>query len=102
MSGGNCLNVLQFTQLLFEEIHADGWAHLPVDKMAATFTDGILKHIFLNENIRISIQFSLRFVPKGPIDNIQVLVWIMAWRWIDDKPLSEPMLTQFTDAYMRH
>ena len=26
----------------------------------------------------------------------------MAWRLIGDKPLSEPMLTQFTDAYMRH
>ena len=26
----------------------------------------------------------------------------MAWRWIDDKPLSEPMLARFTDAYMRH
>ena len=26
----------------------------------------------------------------------------MAWRRIGDKPLSEPMLTQFTDAYMRH
>ena len=38
--------------------------------MAATFTDDIFKHIFLNENIKISIQFSLKFVPKGPIDNI--------------------------------
>ena len=26
----------------------------------------------------------------------------MAWRWMGDKPLSEPMLTQFTDAYMQH
>ena len=26
----------------------------------------------------------------------------MAWRRIGDKPLSESMLTQFTDAYMRH
>ena len=26
----------------------------------------------------------------------------MAWRRIGDKPLSEPMLTQFTDAYRRH
>ena len=25
----------------------------------------------------------------------------MAWRWICDKPLSEPMLTRFTDACMR-
>ena len=29
---------------------------------------------FLNENVRISIQFSLKFVPKGPIDNISALV----------------------------
>ena len=26
----------------------------------------------------------------------------MAWRRIGDKPLSEPMLTRFNDAYMRH
>ena len=26
----------------------------------------------------------------------------MAWRRIGDKPLSEPMLTRFIDAYMRH
>ena len=26
----------------------------------------------------------------------------MAWRRIGDKPLPEPMLTRFTDAYMRH
>ena len=42
--------------------------------MATTFTDDIFKHIFLNENIRISIQFSLKFVPEGPIDNIPALV----------------------------
>ena len=42
--------------------------------MAATFTDNILKRIFLNEDIRISIQFSLKFVPKDPIDNILALV----------------------------
>ena len=42
--------------------------------MAAFFTDNILKRIFLNEDIRISIQFSLKFVPKNPIDNILALV----------------------------
>ena len=26
----------------------------------------------------------------------------MAWRRIGDKPLSEPMLSWFTDAYVRH
>ena len=30
------------------------------------------------------------------------LVWIMAWCRIGDKPLSEPMLTRFTDTYMQH
>ena len=48
--------------------------HLPLDKMADIFTDDIVKRIFLNENITISIQFSLKFVPKGPIDNISALV----------------------------
>ena len=38
--------------------------------MAATFTDDILKRILLYENIWTSIQFSLKIVPKGPIDNI--------------------------------
>ena len=42
--------------------------------MATTFTDNILKRIFLNENIRISIKFSLKFVAKGPADNILALV----------------------------
>ena len=42
------------------------------------------------------------FIPKGPIDNNQELVKIMAWRRKGDKPLSEPMQTQFTGAYMRH
>ena len=44
----------------------------------------------------------LKFVPMGPIDNNQALFEIMAWRLIGNKPLYEPMLTQFTDPYMRH
>ena len=54
--------------------------------------DDTFKRIFLNENIRISIKVSLKFVPKGPINNIPALVQIMAWRWLGDKPLSEPMV----------
>ena len=26
----------------------------------------------------------------------------MAWRWTGNKPLPEPMLIQFTDAYMQY
>ena len=40
----------------------------------------ISKCIFLNENVWISIIISLKFVPKGPINNIPALVAIMAWR----------------------
>ena len=56
------------------------------------FPDDIFKCIFLNESKRILIEISLKFVPKGPIDNIPALVQIMAWRRPGHKPLSEPML----------
>ena len=56
------------------------------------FPDDIFKSIFLNENVWISIKISLKFVPKGPINNIPALVQIMAWRRPGDKPLSEPMM----------
>ena len=48
--------------------------------------------IFVNENIWIPIKISLKFVPKGSINNIPALVQIMAWRRPGDKPLSEPMM----------
>ena len=38
------------------------------------FADDILKCIFLNENVWIPIEISLKFVPKGLIDNIPALV----------------------------
>ena len=56
------------------------------------FADNIFRCILLNENIWITIQISLKFVPKGPINNIPVLVQIMAWRRPGDKPLSEPKM----------
>ena len=70
--------------------------------MAANSQTMFFKCISLHEKFCILIQISLKFVCKGPIDNKWALVQVMAWRWTGDKPLSEPMLTQFTDAYMRH
>ena len=52
------------------------------------FPDDIFKYIFLNENVRISLNISLKFIPKVRINNILALVQIMAWRWPGDKPLS--------------
>ena len=59
------------------------------------FADDIFKLIFLNENVRISIKTSLKFVPRAPINNIPALVQIMAWRRPGDKPLSEPMMVSW-------
>ena len=59
------------------------------------FPDDIFNSIFLNENVLISIRISLKFVPKGQINNIPALVEIMAWRRPGDKPLSEPRVESF-------
>ena len=56
------------------------------------FPDGIFKWIFLDKNVWISINISLKFVPRGPFSNIPTLVQVMAWRRPGDKPLSEPMM----------
>ena len=60
------------------------------------FSDDIFKPIFFNENVWISIKISLKFVPKGPINNIPALVQIMAWRRSGNKPLSEAMMVSLT------
>ena len=70
--------------------------------MAAMLADDNFKCIFLNENDSIPIQISLKFVPRSPIDNKATLVQVMAWCRTGNKPLPELMLTQFSDAYMRH
>ena len=66
------------------------------------FADDIFNCIFLNEDVWIPIKISLKFVPNDSINNIPALIQIKAWRPTGDKPLSEPMMTQFNDAYMRH
>ena len=55
---------------------------------------------FPDENGRILIWISLKCVPRSLMNNKLALVEVMAWRRLGDKPLSEPMLIRFTDAYM--
>ena len=75
-----------------------GFNTLRPRKNGRHFADDILKCIFVNKNVWIS----LKFVPKVRINNIPALVQIVAWRRPGDKPLSEAMLYRFTDAYIRH
>ena len=56
------------------------------------FPENILKCIFLNENVWISLTISLKCVRKVRINNIPSLVEIMAWRQPGYKPLSETMM----------
>ena len=49
------------------------------------------KNSFYYKKIVLFSQISLKLVSKRPINNKPALVKIMAWRWIGDKPLFEPM-----------
>ena len=77
------------------------------------FPDDIFRCIFLNGNIWISLNISLKFVPKDPINNIPVMVLIMARRRQGDKPLYEPIMvsllthicatrSQWANCYVDH
>ena len=68
--------------------------HWGRDKMAAISQTTLSIAFFVNENVRILIIFSLKFVPRGSINNTPALVQIMAWRRWGDKPLSEPMMVR--------
>ena len=61
-------------------------------KDGCRFPGDIFRCIFLNKNMSISINISLKVIPNGQINNIPALVRIMAWRRPGEKPLSEPMM----------
>ena len=62
------------------------------------YAGDIFKCIFFNQNVKNTIKISLKFVLKGPINNISVLFQIMVSRRPDDKPSSEPMVVR----WLRH
>ena len=71
--------------------------HWGRDKMAAS-SQTTLPNACSWMRVRISIKIPLKFVHKGPINNIPALVQIMAWRRPGDKLLPEPML----DSLLTH
>ena len=62
--------------------------------MATVLADDTFKRIFLNENVKISIKISLKFVPKVQLTIFQH--WLGQWLGAD-KPLFDG---NFTNAYM--
>ena len=65
----NCNNIM-----LHNESHMPRLNSSPPGQNVRRFTDDIFRCIFVNENICILIKISLKFVPKGPIDNNPALV----------------------------
>ena len=66
--------------------------HWGRNKTGRHCTHAIFKCIFVDEDMWISINISLKFVPQCQINNIPALVQIMAQRRPGDKPLPEPMM----------
>ena len=86
-----------YKQQKYPKQHPKKFFCLPINTLrlrqnGRRFADDTFKRIFVNENVGISINISLKFVPKGLINNIPALVLIIAWRQSGDKPLSEPMI----------
>ena len=73
--------------------------HPRLDKMVTISQTIFLKWIFMNEKFVFWFEFHLS--PNGPIYKKTLsirLVQAIAWRRTGDKPLPEPMLTQFANA----
>ena len=99
--GARWLTELYGAQLLIYRHQCGIQKHPPMDLKTLRprqnirhFPDDIFKCIFMNENLWIAIDISLKFVPKALINNILALVEIMAWRRPGDKPLSETMMVR--------
>ena len=56
------------------------------------FWEKTFSNDLLEWNDRNAIQICLKLVPSGPVNNIEALIRIMAWRRPGDKPLSKPMM----------
>ena len=51
----------------------DRLKHIEAEKNGRQFPDDIFKCILFNENVWIFIKISLKFVPKGSINNVRSL-----------------------------
>ena len=98
----NALGLVQTVPPTNPWLRARDWdarvlANIPVNTLRPRqnghhFADDTVKFIFVNENVKMSIKISLKFVPWCPINNIPALIQTMTWRRPGDKPLFEAMM----------
>ena len=72
------------------------FTHWDLKKNVQYFAYAIFKWILLKDFFIILIQIPLQCVYKGP------LIQVMAWHLAHNKPITEPMMMQFIDAYVHH
>ena len=70
----------------------------PPGQNGGYFADDIFKSFSWKKNLVFWLKVLLQIIAKGQIDNKSAL----GWHRIGNKPLPEPMLTQFSDAYKGH
>ena len=69
---------------------------------ALLFCDNWQTHLGVLLSGRALLIGTLRYVPKGPVDNKSSLVQTVASSFVNTRPLPEPMMNQFPDAYINH
>ena len=96
------LNGFQDEAWTHQKLHHWSLTHWGPDKMAAisqTFSNAFswmkMLEFWFKFHWSLFLRFELTILHTA-------LVQIMAWRWLGDKPLSEPTMVWFTDAYMCH
>ena len=95
-----CYEISEYTKYLI--IASDRLWHHGIRQDGCHYADDIFRCIFFNVNLWILSKISLKYVPQNLIDNEPALVQIKAWCQIGDKPLCEPLIAWFADAYMHH
>ena len=87
------MNMLWFTARQYEdESNRVPSIYIEDETKWPPISDAILKYIFFNENIHISIQILQKLPLKSPIDNISAFVQLMTLRRPGAKPSFEPMV----------
>ena len=64
------------------------------------FADEVLEYNLLKGHVWISPKISLKFVPKGQMNNIPALVHVMPWHQSGDRPLYEPVMVNYWRIYV--
>ena len=85
--------IVSIPDIFYHSLHRTSFINTLRPRQNCRHFADIFKCIFLNENVRILLRISLKFVPKlRSNQHYSSTVQIMAWRRPDAKPLCEPMM----------